>query len=107
VRRDRLDEAVAALARATRLAPDDAHYRYVYAVAVHTAGDPREALRILDDALDRFPDDAELLFGAAAYSRDLGDVERAIGYARRLVEVDPADRQAAALLRDLEARRER
>ncbi len=105
VRTDRLDEAVAALRRAARLAPDAPHYVYVHAVAVQTAGDARDAVQILDDGLARFPADSELLFGAAAFSRDLGELERAIGYARRLVDVHPNDAQAAAFLRDLEARR--
>ncbi|MGD8331813.1 MAG: tetratricopeptide repeat protein, partial [Acidobacteriota bacterium] len=105
VRGDRLDEAVETLRRAARLAPDTPHYAYVYAVAVQTGGDTRGALQILDDALARFPDDRELLFGAAAFSRDLSDLDRAIAYARRMVAADPADTQAAAFLRELEQQR--
>jgi tetratricopeptide (TPR) repeat protein len=105
VRADRLDEAVAALRRASRLAAGNPHYVYVHAVAVQTAGDADAAVQILDEGLARFPADRELLFGAAAFSRDLGELERAIGYARRLVDVAPNDAQAAAFLRDLEGRR--
>ena len=102
VRGDRLDEAVAALRRASRRTPSNPHYLYVYAVAVETTGDTRGALDIIDAGLERFPANQELLFGAAAFSRDLGDIDRAVAYARRLVEVDPGDPQAAAFLRELE-----
>lgn len=107
VRTERRTEAVSALRRATRWAPDNPHYVYVHAVAVQSAGDARDAMRILDAGLVRFPADSELLFGAAAFSRDLGDLERAVGYARRLVDTDPDDAQARAFLRDLEAQRRR
>jgi tetratricopeptide (TPR) repeat protein len=107
VRTGRLEEAVEALRRATRAAPGNAHYVYVHAVAVQTAGDTGAAIQILDEGLERFPADGELLFGAAAFSRDLGELERAIGYARRLLDTDPNNSQNAAFLRDLEARRRR
>ncbi len=105
VRRERLDEAVEALRTASRRAPENPHYLYVYAVALQTAGDLRGAVEVLDSGLARFPVDPELLFGAAAFSRDLGERERAIGYARRLVELAPDDPQAVAFLRDLEGGR--
>ena len=105
VRLDRLDEAVVQLGRAVELAPEQPHYVYVHAVAVQTAGDAAGAVALLDDGLVRYPADRELLFGAATFSRDLGDRDRAIGYARRLVDLDPNEPQAARFLRDLESQR--
>ena len=105
VRLDRLDEAVEQLRRAAELAPQQPHYVYVHAVAVQTAGDAASAVALLDEGLVRYPADRELLFGAAAFSRDLGDRDRAIGYAQRLVDLDPSDPQAAAFLRDLQSQR--
>ncbi len=105
VRLDRLDEAVEQLRRATELAPDQPHYIYVHAVAVQTAGDAAGAVALLDEGLVRYPADRELLFGAATFSRDLGDRDRAIGYARRLVDLDPNEPQAVGLLRDLQSQR--
>ena len=105
VRLGRLDDALPELRRATELAPEQPHYVYVHAVAVQTAGDAGGAIALLDEGLARFPADRELLFGAAAFSRDMGDLERAIGYARRLADLDPNDPQSTAFLRDLESRR--
>ena len=105
VRLDRLDEAVEQLRWAAELAPQQPHYVYVHAVAVQTAGDAASAVALLDEGLVRYPADRELLFGAAAFSRDLGDRDRAIGYAQRLVDLDPSDPQAAAFLRDLQSQR--
>ena len=90
---------------ATQLAPGQPHYIYVYAVAVQTAGDLAGAIMVLDEGLSRFPEDRELLVGAAAFSRDLNDLDRAIAYVRRLVALDPNDAETLAFLRALELQR--
>ena len=105
VRLDRLDEAVEQLRLATQLAPEQPHYIYVHAVAVQTAGDLPGAIMLLDEGLSRYPADRELLVGAAAFSRDLNDLDRAIGYLRRLVALDPNDAETVAFLRALESQR--
>ena len=105
VRLDRLNEAVEQLHLATQLAPEQPHYIYVYAVAVQTSGDLSGAIMVLDEGLSRFPEDRELLVGAAAFSRDLNDLDRAIAYVRRLVALDPNDAEAVAFLRALESQR--
>jgi tetratricopeptide (TPR) repeat protein len=105
VRLDRLNEAVEQLHLATQLAPGQPHYIYVYAVAVQTAGDLAGAIMVLDEGLSRFPEDRELLVGAAAFSRDLNDLDRAIAYVRRLVALDPNDAETLAFLRALELQR--
>ncbi|SDX60778.1 multiheme c-type cytochrome [Marinobacter mobilis] len=53
VRQQRLTEAVTSLARAAELAPDNARYQYVYAVALHSAGQTAQALTVIDEALAR------------------------------------------------------
>tara|TARA_B100001079_G_scaffold249506_1_gene240309 strand:- start:79 stop:1221 length:1143 start_codon:yes stop_codon:yes gene_type:complete len=105
VRLDRLDEAVEQLRLATQLAPEQPHYIYVHAVAVQTAGDLPGAIMLLDEGLSRYPADRELLVGAAAFSRDLNDLDRAIGYLRRLVALDPNDPESVTFLRTLESQR--
>ena len=60
---------------------------------------------LLDEGLSRYPADRELLVGAAAFSRDLNDLDRAIGYLRRLVALDPNDAETVAFLRALESQR--
>jgi len=60
---------------------------------------------LLDEGLTRYPADRELLVGAAAFSRDLNDLDRAIGYLRRLVALDPNDPESVSFLRTLESQR--
>ena len=57
VRRKRLDEALTFLARAVELAPEQPRYVYVYAVALHSAGEPARAREVLQQAARRHPDD--------------------------------------------------
>ena len=56
------------LAAATRLAPDDARFAYVYAVALDSAGRRDAARRELERALVRHPDDADLKTALSAYA---------------------------------------
>jgi tetratricopeptide (TPR) repeat protein len=55
VRQKDLQAALASLRRAAELAPEETRYSYVYAVALHSAGRPREALAVADKALQRAP----------------------------------------------------
>jgi Flp pilus assembly protein TadD len=60
VRAGRPGEALTELAHAARLAPESARYSYVYAVALSDAGRTGEARAVVDAALARHPDDADL-----------------------------------------------
>jgi predicted CXXCH cytochrome family protein len=60
VRRKQLPEALAALRRASELAPDDTRFRYVYAVALDSAGKSREARAVVAAGLKRAPGDPGL-----------------------------------------------
>ena len=57
------------LGTAARLAPDNARYAYVYAVALHDTGHGAEAVTVLRQALVRHPNDTELGSALASYSR--------------------------------------
>jgi tetratricopeptide (TPR) repeat protein len=94
VRKQQLQAALPELAAATRLAPEDARYAYVHAVALHTAGREAAALRELDRALARHPDDRELLMAATTY----GGAESGEKYARRLAERYRGDPAVAQFL---------
>jgi Flp pilus assembly protein TadD len=76
--------AMTDLERAARLAPDDARFAYVYAVALHSSGEPRRALAELDRALLKAPADRDLLAAGMAFARDLGDQVLSARYAKRL-----------------------
>jgi Flp pilus assembly protein TadD len=102
VRRQRYDAALAALAQAARLAPENARYQYVHAVALHERGKPREAVKILEAALRRNPVDRDVLIALAQYQAGLGRREDALAHARRLVELAPEDPGLRQLLGRIE-----
>jgi tetratricopeptide (TPR) repeat protein len=91
VRRQRYDAGLAALAQAARLAPENARYQYVHAVALHDRGKPREAVKVLEAALRRNPVDRDVLVALVQYHAGLGRREEALAHARRLVELAPED----------------
>jgi Flp pilus assembly protein TadD len=103
VRSKKLSEALPELARAASLAPDRAHFAYVYGVALYSAGRKQEAIAVLEKVRVRHPDDRELLFGLATFNRDAGDRAAALRFARLLVKSNPHDSEARALLESLRA----
>jgi tetratricopeptide (TPR) repeat protein len=76
--------ALSSLARAAQLAPGNARYAYVEALAVQSAGDTTRALAILEAALARHPNDRDILTALVLYNQQSGNAEAAGEYARRL-----------------------
>lgn len=101
VRQKRMPEALAALSRAAALAPGDAHFAYVNAVALNDTGRNGEALRALDAGLARSPSDRQLLFTAATFRAQAGDAAAALRHAKRLQALDPDNPQVLQLVRAL------
>lgn len=60
IRQKNLPAALTALQQATELAPDDSHFRYVYALALQSAGRTKEAQSVVDTGLKRTPGDSLL-----------------------------------------------
>jgi tetratricopeptide (TPR) repeat protein len=102
VRRQRYDAGLAALAQAARLAPENARYQYVHAVALHDRGKPREAVKVLEAALRRNSVDRDVLVVLAQYQAGLGRREEALAHARRLVALAPEDTGLRQLLAQIE-----
>ena len=101
MRLKRLDEALGELRRAAELAPEQARYAYVYAVALHSAGRGSEAMTALKDSLARHPDDRDTLLALISFSRDAGDPGTALEYAEQLARIAPADQTISKLIQDL------
>jgi len=101
VREHRLPEAIAALGAAARLGPDDPRYGYVYAVALHDAGRPRDALRELSRVLGRHPYDRDSLAAGVAFHRAAGDRRSALRCAEQLAALDPEDPEVMAAVTEL------
>jgi Flp pilus assembly protein TadD len=86
-----------------KLAPDNARYTYVYAVALHSAGKRREALSVLRDADRRRLYDLNMLSALISMQREAGDSKGALVYARKTAAILPDDAGIKRLLEKLEA----
>lgn len=98
-RQQRLPEALSELAKASQLAPDNSRYRYVYAVALNSSGQPNAAIKALETAHQDFPQDQDILLGLVTFNRDLGAHAAARQWADALLLLIPND-QGARQLRD-------
>jgi Tfp pilus assembly protein PilF len=76
--------ALDSLSRASELAPTDARFSYVLAVALGGEGKLHDAIRILDANLGLHPNDVPSLRALSRYLADVGDQERATKTRRRL-----------------------
>lgn len=104
-RQQRLSEALPELQRARELAPENVRFAYVYGVALLSSGEPRAAVSVFTSVLEQRPGERDVLAALANVLRDLGELQRARGYAQRLVEAAPDDPAARQLLEDLSAGR--
>jgi tetratricopeptide (TPR) repeat protein len=103
VRSQRTPEAVEMLSRAAALAPGNPRYAYVYGVALHSTGESARALDVLAEAHRAHPGSTEILIALATLHRDLGQVEQALVYARKLLALSPNSPDAQGLVRALES----
>ena len=99
----RTEEGTILLGRAAALDPSNPQLVYVYGVALGSTSRVGEAIGVLDEAHQRFPGSSEILQALATFSRDSGDLQRAISYAERLLALMPTDKGAAQLLESLRA----
>ena len=79
----------------------------MYAVALHGTGRPTPARQALARVLSRHPYDGDTLWAAATYALEQGDTDQALGHARRLAELQPANAEARRLVDRLTAERRR
>jgi tetratricopeptide (TPR) repeat protein len=98
-RQQRLPDAVSELAKASQLAPTNLRYRYVFAVALNSAGQAETAINVLEATHKDFPPDREVLLGLITFNRDLGQPTAAKRWADTLLALLPND-QGAQQLRD-------
>jgi Flp pilus assembly protein TadD len=103
VRKGDKTAALEELALAARLAPDNARYAYVHAVAVNSAGKRAEALALLRAANSRHPNDIDVLSALISLTREAGDVKAALAYAKKASEILPDDPGVKRLVAELEA----
>jgi predicted CXXCH cytochrome family protein len=87
VRQKKAHDALASLVQAVELEPNEPRFGYVLAVARADAGDVVAAIRVIDAALAKRPNDPELLNLLASYEQRLGHEERAADARQKLREV--------------------
>jgi tetratricopeptide (TPR) repeat protein len=96
------DSALAALARAAELAPDDPYHAYTYGLALAAVGGNEAAIEFFETATERAPGYAPILIALATMNRDAGNLDAAREYTQRLLAVSPGDPSAVALERELQ-----
>ena len=89
VRRQQMENALASLAKAVSLSPDNARYGYVYAVALYGNGDFNRAIKTLEQLHGKHPYDADTLAALVSYNKAMGNIPAATAYAHKLVKLDP------------------
>lgn len=107
VRQRNYAEALDELRRASELAPDNARYAYVYAIALNSTGAPAEAMALLERVHQQHPTDRDVLLALVSIARDKGDQAAALQHAHELLLLAPTDPQLRALVSDLERRQAR
>ena len=101
VREQDHEAALTAFEKATQLSPDDAHFHYMYAVALHDTGHPNEALTVLNQNLAKFPYNHELLSVAIDYNVEKGDLEQVRKWAQQMLHWWPDDQRANQVLQQM------
>jgi tetratricopeptide (TPR) repeat protein len=91
------------LEQAARLEPANARYAYVYGVGLHSSGQGQEAVDYLEKALKENPFDRDLLYSLSTFHQELGNREKALSYAERLIEYYPSDQNYQQLVQYLRA----
>jgi predicted CXXCH cytochrome family protein len=95
--------ALKELSEASKLAPDNARYAYVYAIGLNSIGKRAEALTMLRKAATRHAYDMNILSALVSINREAGDAKAALVYARKAAEAMPDDPSVKKLVAELEA----
>jgi len=101
VRTERSDAGLAELREAARLAPENARYAYVLAIALNSLGQSDTAIATLRDARVRFPGDFDIAWALTTLLRDAGDIAAAREVAVELAAQRPGDENVTRLLESL------
>jgi len=95
------EKALHYLGRAAGLEYAGTRHRFVYAIALHDLGKPEQAITQLLVLLRATPHNEEVLLALANYSAELGQRDKAVGFARTLTELAPGNRNYQQLYQQL------
>ena len=107
VRQHNYAEALPLLREATVLAPENARYAYVYAIALNSTGSAAEATALLERTHNQHPTDKDVLVTLITLERDRGDLAAALTHVQELAALEPSNPQIRALVDDLRRRLKR
>ena len=102
VRQRDYSAALELLRQASELAPGNARYAYVYAIALNSTGARVDAVALLERTHREHPTDRQALLALVSIAQDQGDFAKALRHARELLVLDPLDTQLRALAAELE-----
>ncbi len=95
------ERALDYLRSAAELETRGMRHRFVYAIALHDLGNPRQALTELNKLHRAFPREEQVLLAMANYSAELGDRQRARSYTQQLLKLSPRNPNYQQLLQSL------
>ena len=95
-------EELPLLGRDAKLAPRNAAVQFRYGLALYLAGRPKEAEALLRRAVELAPRAERYVQTLAVYYRDFRQLDKALVWARRLLELDPQNPQYQALVKEVE-----
>jgi len=95
------NEALRAFRHATELDPDQTTYLFVYAIALHSAGQIKEAIDTLKEGLKRHEGNLQFIVALIKYTQEAGDLASALEYAERLKNLTPGDHELIKLIERL------
>lgn len=93
--------ALSHLQRATQIDPDTPWFAYVYGVALNSTGSPIDAIRVLSDAHNKFPENFDIAWALVTIHRDAGNRAEAQSLLVKLQQQFPENAQLAALAESL------
>jgi len=101
-----MDLALVSLKKAADLQPETVRYTYVYGVALNSTGDSAGALQVLELGHVNHPRDQEIIFMIASVYRDQGRQDKAMEWAQKLLQNNPADQNALQFIEMLKGARQ-
>ncbi len=101
VRNGQSEAALPHLRAAAELDPAFPRFAYVYGIALNSLGLAEEAIDVLGNARNTFPEDYQIAWGLATMLRDSGDFEAARLLAGDMLARNPGDTNFTALLQSL------
>ncbi len=101
IRQNKLNKALFELAYAANLEINNRRYQFVYAIALNSSQQTKEALSVLDKLHQKFSDDSEILISLITINKEAGNRKQALSYAYKLNDLMPGNQNVKNLINEL------